>query len=50
MGLEVAAVSCITNRAAGIGGQTLTHDEVLEATAAAAPRMRRMIDALLDAV
>ena len=50
MGLEVAAVSCITNRAAGIGGQTLTHDEVLEATAAAAPRMRRLIEALLDAV
>ncbi|NLF86420.1 MAG: purine-nucleoside phosphorylase [Lentisphaerae bacterium] len=50
MGLEVAAVSCITNRAAGIGGKTLTHDEVLEATAAAAPRMRRLIEALLDAV
>ena len=50
MGLEVAAVSCITNRAAGIGGQTLTHDEVLEATAAAAPRMRRLIEALVDAV
>jgi purine-nucleoside phosphorylase len=50
MGMEVAAVSCITNRAAGIGGQTLTHDEVLEATAAAAPRMRRLIEALLDAV
>lgn len=50
MGMEVAAVSCITNRAAGIGGQTLTHDEVLEATAAAAPRMRRLIEALIDAV
>jgi purine-nucleoside phosphorylase len=30
MGLRVAAVSCITNLAAGIGGQKLTHDEVTE--------------------
>ena len=29
-GLRVAAVSCITNLAAGIGGEKLSHTEVLE--------------------
>jgi purine-nucleoside phosphorylase len=29
-GLNVAAVSCITNLAAGIGGEKLSHAEVLE--------------------
>jgi purine-nucleoside phosphorylase len=47
MGMEVAAVSCITNMAAGIGSQILTHDEVLAATQAAAPRMRQLLDAVL---
>ncbi len=30
MGLEVLAISCVTNMAAGITGQKLTHEEVLE--------------------
>lgn len=30
MGLKVCAVSCITNKAAGIGGRKLSHDEVKE--------------------
>jgi purine-nucleoside phosphorylase len=47
MGLEVAALSCITNMAAGIGGQPLAHDEVLAASHAAAPRMIRLLDAIL---
>ena len=50
MGMEVAAVSCITNMAAGMGEQALNHEEVLEATQAAGPRMRRLIEALLDAL
>ncbi len=29
-GLRVAAVSCITNPAAGLGGKNLSHGEVLE--------------------
>jgi purine-nucleoside phosphorylase len=29
-GLKVAAVSCLTNLAAGLGGETLSHTEVLE--------------------
>jgi purine-nucleoside phosphorylase len=29
-GLKLAALSCITNLAAGLGGATLTHTEVLE--------------------
>ena len=50
MGMEVAAVSCITNMAAGMGEQALNHEEVLVATQAAGPRMRRLIEALLDAL
>jgi len=43
-------VSCIANMAAGLGAQALSHSEVLEAMQAAAPRMRRLIGALLDAL
>ena len=50
MGMEVAAVSCIANMAAGMGVQTLDHTAVLEAMQAATPRMRRLIGALLDAL
>ncbi len=48
-GMEVSALSCITNMAAGIAGQRLCHEEVLEATAAAAPRMGRLLLAVLGA-
>lgn len=30
MGIEVLAISCVTNMAAGISGQTINHEEVLE--------------------
>lgn len=43
-GLEVAAISCITNPAAGLRRQTLSHEEVLragKASAAAALRLLR---------
>jgi purine-nucleoside phosphorylase len=33
MGLKVLAISCVTNMAAGILDQVITHDEVLETTA-----------------
>ncbi len=49
MGMAVAAVSCITNRAAGIGEGALNHEEVLAATAEAAPRMARLLDAVIRA-
>jgi purine-nucleoside phosphorylase len=46
MGARVIGVSCITNQAAGITGQALSHDEVT----ATAARVRTTFEALLDAV
>jgi purine-nucleoside phosphorylase len=42
-GLEVCGVSLVTNAGAGYSGQPLTHEEVLEAGAAAGPRLARVI-------
>lgn len=50
IGMKVVAMSCITNMAAGIAGQRLCHEEVLEATAAAAPRMGALVAAAMDEV
>lgn len=47
IGMKVAALSCITNMAAGIAGQKLCHEEVMEATAAAAPRMGSLLMSVL---
>jgi purine-nucleoside phosphorylase len=46
MGARVIGISCITNQAAGITGQPLSHDEVT----ATAARVRATFEALLDAV
>lgn len=46
-GLRVAAVSCISNLAAGISGPHLTHEEVLAETGRAAPQMARLLDSFL---
>lgn len=43
MGLECAALSCITNRAAGLSGGALNHEEVL---AVAGTQARRLADLL----
>jgi purine-nucleoside phosphorylase len=43
-GLKVAGMSCITNLAAGLGGETLTHAEVLET----AERVKHSAAALLE--
>ena len=45
-GLEVLALSLVTNRAAGLGGR-LDHAEVLETAAASVDRMRALLSALL---
>ncbi len=45
MGARVIGISCITNQAAGITGQPLSHDEVT----ATAARVRTTFEALLDA-
>jgi purine-nucleoside phosphorylase len=46
MGARVVGISCITNQAAGITGQALTHDEVTETAA----RVRDTFETLLDAI
>jgi purine-nucleoside phosphorylase len=43
MGAGVAGLSLITNLAAGIGGQTLSHDEVVAAGAAAAATLTTLV-------
>jgi len=46
-GLRVAALSCITNMAAGISGPHLSHDEVLAQSRASRPMMAALADAFL---
>lgn len=46
-GLRTAALSCITNMAAGISGPHLSHDEVLEQTRKTGPVMAALLDAFL---
>ncbi len=45
LGLEVAGFSCLTNWAAGIGGEPLSHQEVLEAGKNAAEVFGRLLQA-----
>jgi purine-nucleoside phosphorylase len=42
-GIEICGVSLVTNAGAGYSGQPLTHEEVLEASAEAGPRLARVI-------
>lgn len=46
-GLRVAALSCVTNPAAGLGAEPLSHAEVLAASEAAKPRMAALVAAFL---
>jgi purine-nucleoside phosphorylase len=45
-GMEVLAISLVTNRAAGLGGR-LDHADVLSTAAASVDRMRALLEALL---
>jgi purine-nucleoside phosphorylase len=47
-GMRVAALSCITNMAAGILDQPLSHDEVLEETKRAQPKMSALVKAFCE--
>lgn len=47
LGLEVAGFSCLTNLAAGLSKEKLTHEEVLEIGKAAATDFVRLLKALL---
>lgn len=48
-GMRVAAVSCMTNLAAGILDHPLTHAQVLAQTQCSAPDMARLVQAFLNA-
>lgn len=47
LGMRCLVASLVTNPAAGVTGEPLDHDEVLEAGKAAAGRVRRLLGALL---
>lgn len=49
-GLRVAALSCVTNPAAGLSAEQLCHEEVLAATEAAKPRMAALVTAFVEAL
>lgn len=44
LGLRCAAISCITNAAAGITGESLNHKEVLEVAAKQTDRLSRLLE------
>ena len=43
MGIKVCGVSCISNLAAGINGEALSHEEVQEAADKAAPLFTKLV-------
>jgi len=49
-GLEVLGISLVTNLAAGISGEPLNHQEVLEAGVASASRMGALLGAVLPRI
>jgi purine-nucleoside phosphorylase len=49
-GLKVLALSCISNFAAGIMDQPLSHEEVTETTQAAMPKMEILLKGFLEAL
>lgn len=49
LGLEVAAISCVTNKAAGLGAGTLDHAEVLVNAKLAVERLAGLLVALVKA-
>lgn len=49
LGLRVAAVSCVCNRAAG-SGRRLTHEDVLAGATRARPRMQALLGAFCEAL
>jgi len=49
-GVKSCAVSCVTNMAAGILDEPLTHEEVMEAGFAVKGKMQKLIDAFIENV
>jgi purine-nucleoside phosphorylase len=50
MGARVIGISCITNKAAGITGEPLSHDEVTETATRVRATFTRLLDALIAAL
>jgi purine-nucleoside phosphorylase len=50
LGMEVAAISCITNKAAGLTCGTLDHAEVLANAGRPAERISHLLETILPAV
>jgi purine-nucleoside phosphorylase len=50
LGAEVLGISLVTNLAAGLAGQSLSHAEVIEAGQASASRMGTLLAAILPGV
>jgi purine-nucleoside phosphorylase len=50
LGLRCMGLSCITNLAAGLGGATLSHDEVMEVGAAVRDRLAALVRGVLPRV
>lgn len=48
LGMEVAAISCVANRAAGLSPTPLSHHEVLAMVRAAAGKMQRLLETFLQ--
>jgi purine-nucleoside phosphorylase len=49
-GMSVCAISCITNCAAGITGEALSHEEVMETGAAVAARFEALLEKAIPAL
>jgi purine nucleoside phosphorylase len=48
--MNVGAISCIANRAAGLTGQPLSHKEVLEVVTAASARLADLLTAFVGGI
>lgn len=50
MGMKICGISCISNQAAGISGQPLSHKEVQEMADKAAPEFKRLITKSIEKI
>src|SRR5262245_12523631 len=48
LGLEVGAISCVANRAAGLSGGPLSHQEVLEVVTAASAKLAAVLNRFVE--
>jgi len=50
MGLKICGISCVTNKAAGLSGNPLTHEEVQECADEAAPKFKALVKESIIAI